>query len=199
MYPRTGATPPRNAMFSRNIRSMLMDFLHVRHAHEPHRPARTRHADGRVETRLVPHTLQNVVRAAVRHRQNFLDGFRLVPRGNHVRRAELPPQLQPLRVVPEEDDPFRSEPFGRQHPAQAHRPVADHRRDATLPHARRHRRVVARAHHVGQRQQPGQERVVVGRIIWNFHQRAVCERRADGLGLSAGVLCRPRTLGADNS
>jgi len=63
-------------------------------------------------------------------------------------------------VPAKQDDLLRAEPLRRDHPAQADRAVADDRGRLTRANLGRDRRVVAGAHHVGERQQRGQQCVI---------------------------------------
>ena len=77
-----------------------------------------------------------------------------------VGRAEVAGQRLPVGVPRHGDDAVRAEASGRDDGAQAHGPVADHDDGGALPDAGGSRRVVAGAHHVGEREQAREQRIV---------------------------------------
>ena len=82
--------------------------------------------------------------------------------------------------------------MSREHRAQAHRAVADDHDGATRADACGERGVVAGAHHVGEREQAGEQRIVRCRRCG--HERAVGQRDPDTLTL-AGVDLQPEAVG----
>ena len=69
-------------------------------------------------------------------------------------------QCDPVGVAAHDDDLLRAEPLRRDHSAQTDSAVADDRDRAARTHPRGDRGVMAGAHHVGQRQERGHERIV---------------------------------------
>ncbi len=85
----------------------------------------------------------------------------------------------------EGDDPLGAQSARGQYAAQADRAVADHGDRGTGPHPGGQRRVVPGRHHVGQRQQRGQQPGVTGGVLGQLDQGAVGERHPDRLALAA--------------
>src|SRR5438477_8651716 len=75
------------------------------------------------------------------------------PLGEDVGGTERARQGLAGRVPAEGDDPGRAEAPGGDDRAQAHGAVPDHGDDRAGPDARAHRRVVARGHDIGEREQ----------------------------------------------
>ncbi len=99
-----------------------------------------------------------------------------------VRRAELPGQRDPVLVVAEHDDPLGAEPLRGDHAAQADGAVADDRHGLAGPDLGGERRVVARRHHVREREQRRHQRIVL--VDRKRDERSVSLRHAHGFALT---------------
>ena len=129
------------------------------------------------------HALEDGVRAeAAGQLADALDGG-VAALADDVGRAERPRQRDPIRVAPEQDDLLGAEPPRRDDAAEADRAIADHRHALPRADLRRERRVVARPHHVGEREQRRHQRVVAADR--EHDQRAVGLRDAHRLALAA--------------
>lgn len=96
------------------------------------------------ERRIDPHT--------VRHLQDGIGRLRFAPCDN-VGGTELTREPLPGRVAAQGDDPVCTESPGCEHAGESHRAVPHDSDDVTGLDPRADRRVVARAHHIRQRQQ----------------------------------------------
>src|SRR2546421_4294621 len=96
------------------------------------------------------------------------------PLGDHLGRAELAAQVGAVLVPAEQQDPFGTEPPGRQYRAKPDSAVADHRDGRALADPRLDRGVVSGGEDVGEREQRRQQGRV--RADGQFHQRALCLR-----------------------
>ena len=109
--------------------------------------------------------------------------------------AELTRERDPVGVPTEDDDLVGPEPPGRDHAAQADGPVADHGHTLAVIDAGDNRRVMSRGHHVRERQQRRQQRVVLADR--QGHERPVGQRHPDRLGLGAVDRARPEDPSVD--
>jgi len=94
-----------------------------------------------------------------------------------------PRERGPVGVATEDDDLLGPEPAGGDHAAQADGPVTDDRHALAVCDVGGECRVVAGAHHVRERQQRGQQRVVLA--DWQDHEGSVGVGDTDRLGLGA--------------
>jgi hypothetical protein len=79
-----------------------------------------------------------------------------------VGRAELSRQRNPVRVAAENDDLLRAEAPGGDHPAQADGAVTDHGDRFSAADLGDDRGMMARTHHVREREKRWHQRVVLG-------------------------------------
>ena len=105
-----------------------------------------------------------------------------------VRRPELARERDPVRVPAEEDDLLGAEALRGDHAAEADSAVSDDSDGLSRAHFGGDGRMMARAHHVRQREERRHERVVLADR--QDEERPIGLRDADGFRLSACHLDR---------
>src|SRR5712691_421104 len=105
------------------------------------------------------------------------------PLADDIGRPEPARQGNAVGVTAEDDDLLRTETTGGNDTAETHRAITDYGGDLARAHIRPERRVMARAHHVGEGEERRHESVV--RADGKRDQRSVRQRDADRLALAA--------------
>src|SRR6266550_7840124 len=126
--------------------------LVLRNADATDRSARTSDTEGREHRFLEPDALENGMCAdALRQLANLVDR-RFTALAHDVRGAELLRQRDPIGMTPQHDDLLGAEPARRDHAAEADRAIADDSGGFARTNFRMERRMMTRAHDIGERE-----------------------------------------------
>src|SRR5208282_4506138 len=102
-------------------------------------------------------------------------------------------KLQPVCIVPYENDASRAEHLRREDRTQSYRSIPDDDRCFAGLQIGRDDRVVASAHHVGKRQKASKNGVIAGGVIRNLDKGCVGKGRSDGFGLPSQIFSSPES------